>query len=286
VIYNNALENTRKIQFVREIYDSAKRLHPSLEELKNLYKYRDLIVQLVRRDLVSRYKRSVLGMLWTMLNPLGTMLIMTVVFSQVFNRVEYYPVYILTGIISWNFFAQTTRHCMDSMLWGSNLFSRIYMPRSSFILSSIGTGVVNYFISLVPLFLIMLITGIPLRWTALLLPLVLLPLILFSLGIGLLLSAYAVYFPDIAEMYSILLIAWMYLSPVIVPQEVLENVLNGWVLKLNPLYYFIANIRDVLYSGTLPSLQHMAAAILVSIVFLLVGWLIFTIKSDEFAYYV
>lgn len=269
----------------REIYDSAKRDHPAIEELKSLFRYKDLIFQLVRRDIISRYKRSFLGIAWTMLNPLGTMLVMTVVFSRVFSSVESYPAYILTGIITWNFFSQTTSHCMDSMLWGSGLFNKIYMPRSSFVVSSIGTGVVNYLFSLVPLLAILLITGIPLRWTALLLPLLLIPLIFFSLGVGLLLSAYTIYFPDISEMYPILLTAWMYLSPIIVPQDTLATILNGWLLRLNPLFYFIANIRDILYAGVLPPLNQVMMAVFISLATMIVGWLVFTKKSDEFAYH-
>jgi ABC-type polysaccharide/polyol phosphate export permease len=101
------------------IYDSAKRKHPAIEELLALIRYRDLIYHLVRRDIVARYKRSVLGIAWTMLNPLGTMVIMVVVFSQVFSATENYAGYVLTGIIVWTMFSQSTSMAMSSMVWGS-----------------------------------------------------------------------------------------------------------------------------------------------------------------------
>jgi ABC-type polysaccharide/polyol phosphate export permease len=269
----------------QEFYDSEKRGHPAIEEIKILLKYNDLIVQLVRRDLVSRYKRSVLGIAWTMLNPLGTMLVMTVVFSRVFGRVESYPAYVLSGLAIWNFFSQTTRHCMNSTLWGSGLFGKIFLPRTAFIISSIGTGVVNMTISMVPLFIIMLITHVNIRMTAIYFPLVVLLVATFSLGVGLLLSTYSVYFPDISEMYSIVLTAWMYLSPVIVPEDVLAKIANRWVLKINPLYYFIKIFRSILYDGQDLSPRLVIAAIAISIGIFILGWVVFTKESEKFSYH-
>ena len=276
-------KNTNQRQ---EFYDSEKRGHPAIEEFKTLLKYKDLIIQLVRRDLVSRYKRSALGIAWTMLNPLGTMLILTIVFSRVFGQVKSYPAYILTGLVVWNFFSQTTVHCMDSTLWGSDLFGKIFLPRTSFIVSSIGTGIVNILISLVPLFFIMLVTNVTIRLTALLFPVILLLIAIFSLGVGLLLSAYSVFFPDIAEMYTIILMAWMYLSPVIVPEDVLGKIANGLILKINPLYYFIKLFRSILYEGQLPPISLVIIATAISFTMFIIGWLVFTKKSDEFAYHV
>lgn len=269
----------------RKIYDSSNREHPALEEIKLLIKYRDLILQLVRRDLVSRYKRSVLGVAWTMLNPLGTMLVMTVVFSRVFGRVESYPVYVLTGLIAWNYFSQTTRHCMDSTLWGSSLFGKIFLPRTAFIVSSVGTGVVNLLISLIPLLIIMFVTKFQLHLSAIILPVPIIFIAAFSMGLGLLLSAYSVFFPDIAEMYSILLTAWMYLTPVIVPEDTLAGILNGWLLKLNPMYYMVKIFRLVLYDGQFPTLSMLLMAAGISVGTLLLGWFVFTKKADRFAYY-
>ena len=269
----------------REIYDSANRGHPALEELKILFKYRDLIFQLVRRDLVSRYKRSVLGVAWTMLNPLGTMLIMTVVFSRVFSSVESYPVYVLTGLIAWNFFSQTTNHCMDSTLWGSSMFGKIFLPRTAFIVSSIGTGVVNLLISLIPLLIIMFVTKFQLHLSAIILPVPIIFIAAFSMGVGLLLSAYSMFFPDIAEMYSILLTAWMYLTPVIIPEDTLAGILNGWLLKINPLYYMVKIFRLVLYDGQFPPSSMFLLAAGISGGMLLLGWFVYTKKADRFAYY-
>ena len=278
------MENKQNNQ--KEIYDSSKRVHPAWEELRGVLRYKDLIFQLIRRDLVSRYKRSVLGVAWTMLNPLGTMLILTIVFSRVFGQIESYPVFVLTGLIVWNFFSQTTQHCMSSTLWGSGLFKKIYLQRTSFIISSVGTGIVNLLISLVPLLIIMLFTGVPIQPSVIMLPIVILLLSIFSLGVGLLLSAYSVFFPDIAEMYTIILMAWMYLSPVIIPEETLAGIMNGLILKINPLYYLIKLFRLALYEGIFPPTSLLLLAAGISLAMLITGWLVYTKKSDKFAYYV
>jgi ABC-type polysaccharide/polyol phosphate export permease len=268
------------------IYDSSKHRNLAVEELKSVFRYRDLILQLIRRDVVTRYKRSALGILWTMLNPLGTMLILSVVFTQLFNMRGVYPAFIITNLIAWNFFSQTTAASLMAMLWGSSLFQKIYLPRSSFVVATIGTGLVNTLLALVPLIFIYLVTGVPLTASALLLPVTMLLLAAFSLGIGLILSTFVAFFPDIAEMYPILLTAWMYLTPIIYPEEILARVLGGWLLRLNPLFPVIRIFRLVIYDGKVPSVEEWGLAAGISLGTLLIGWIFFTQKSKSFAYHV
>ena len=182
------------------VYDSAQRGHLAIEELRGVHEYSDLIYQLVQRDIVTRYKRSFLGVAWTLLNPLGMMLVMTIVFSQLFHSVIGYPAYILSGLIAWTFFSQSTTSSLQQTIWGSTLLHRIYIPRTIFVIAAIGTGLVNLIFSFIPLVAIMFITAIPLQWSIVLLPIAILLLACFSLGIGLLLAAITMYFPDTAEM--------------------------------------------------------------------------------------
>jgi len=140
------------------IYDSSKQVSPALEELREIFRYRNLVSQMVRRDILTRYKRSVLGVAWTMLNPLGTAIILVLVFSNVFGiSSPGYPIYVLSGIIAWNFFSQTTNAAMVNLVWGGDLLRRIYIPRTIFAVSSVGTGLVNLCLSLVPLLLFVII---------------------------------------------------------------------------------------------------------------------------------
>jgi ABC-type polysaccharide/polyol phosphate export permease len=268
------------------IYDNSRHRSLALEELRSLLRYKDLIVQLIRRDIVTRYKRSVLGILWTMLNPLGTMVVLAIVFSRVFEMRGTYPAYILTNLIAWNFFAQTTSASLNAMLWGSTLFQRIYLPRTSFVVATIGTGIVNTLLAFIPLVVIFLASRVPLTVNVLLMPVALLLLAAFALGISLVLSTFVVFFPDIAEVYPILLSAWLYLSPIIIPEQILAKILNGWLLWLNPLFPILKVFRLVVYDGLLPTQTEWGLAALVSILTLIIGWVFFTRKSKAFAYHV
>lgn len=266
------------------IYDSAKRGSPALEELRGIIQYRDLIYQLVRRDIVTRYKRSVFGIAWTMLQPLGMMIIMTIVFSSLFQSIKGYPSYILSGLIAWTFFSQTTTATIHQVVWGGTLFRRIYLPHTSFAVSAIGTGVVNLVLSLIPLIMIMLATGRSLHVSVLFVPVAMLLLAAFALGIGLILSTLAIYFPDVAEMYQIVLVAWMYLTPIIYPEEILPAAYRFWITSLNPMYHMVYIFRRPLYDGLFPAWNELAIAGFIAMATLTVGWLFFSNKSDEFAY--
>lgn len=269
---------------VKPVYDSARLSSPALTELRELGNYRYLLGQLIRRDILTRYKRSFLGVAWTMLNPLGTMLVMTFVFSLLFKgAVQNYPVYVLSGLIGWNFFSQGTNAAMSGLVWGGSLMQRIYLPRTIFGVSAIGTALVNTLLSIVPLLLVILISGAKIYWTIAYLPVSILLLTGFSLGFGLILSALAVFFPDVSEMYQIILMAWMYLTPIIYPESIIPEQYLG-IYRLNPLNSMIKLFRLPVYEGRIPTIQELLPALLWSVGTLIVGWIFFTSKSDEYAY--
>jgi ABC-type polysaccharide/polyol phosphate export permease len=267
------------------IYDSAALISPAIDELHEALKYRELIVQLTRRDILTRYKRSVLGIAWTMLNPLGMMLVLTFAFSQIFRfeMERSYSIYVLSGLITWNFLSQTTTACMNSLVWGGGLFQRIYMPRSTFAISSMVTGTINWFFALVPLMAIMLFTEGAIPWTVLTVPLSMLLTFAFSLGVGLFLSAIGIYFPDVVEMYQIVLTAWMYITPVIYPENIIPPDLQ-WILKINPMYYLVKLFRLAVFDGRLPTLAELIPAVMIALGTLVLGWIFFTYRSKDFAY--
>jgi len=207
-----------------------------------------------------------------------------VVFSQVFHSVAGYPAYVLSGLVAWNFFAQATSAAMHQMMWGGSLFQRIYLPRSSFVVSAIVTGFVNLVLSLAPLLLIMLLVGLPIRASLIFLPIAMLLLAAFALGIGLLFSAWTIYFPDMAEMYQVALIAWMYLTPVLYPVAIIPETYRFWFFHLNPMYYLIEIFRRPVYEGMLPSWPLLAAGAGIALVTLAAGWIVFSLRADEFTY--
>jgi ABC-type polysaccharide/polyol phosphate export permease len=265
------------------VYDSAKRRVAAIDELVQLFAYHNLVVQMTRRDIVSRYKRSLLGVAWTMLNPLGISLILTVVFSQVFGATGGYAAYVLSGLVAWNFFSQTSNGTIWGMIWGGNLMKRIYIPRMVFAVSALGTGLVNLGLALIPTIVIMMLIGVPVKSTILFLPVPVLFLAMFTLGMGLLVSAFGVFFADVAEIYQLALTAWMYLSPVIYKLDFLPPQWL-WIVRLNPMFYLINLFRAPLYDGRIPSLEEIAVCAAISTVTLLVGWMVFSLKVDELAY--
>jgi ABC-type polysaccharide/polyol phosphate export permease len=267
-----------------EIYDSARRGNSALEELRGVFQYRDLIFQLVRRDIVARYKRSVLGVAWTMLQPLGMMVVMTLVFSRLFHQIEGYPAYVLSGLIAWTFFSQTTTAAIHQMVWGGALLNRIYLPRTSFSISAIGTGLVNLAISIIPLVVIVLVLRLPLTVNILFIPISMLLLASFALGVGLLLSTLAVNFPDVSEMYQIILMAWMYFTPVIYPETMIPPEYQRWMFTLNPMYHLVKLFRAPIYEGRLPDPQSLLMGTVISLVTLVAGWIVFSRAADRFAY--
>jgi len=266
------------------IYDSSKHNNRPLLEIKEAWRYRDLVFFLVRRDITARYKRSVLGIAWTMLNPLGMMIVLSIVFSQVFRvTMENYSAYVLSGLIAWTFFSQTSANSISVMVWGGDLFQRIYIPRSIFAISTIITGLVNLVLSLVPLIVVMLVTKAPLTFALILVPIGMLMIALFSLGIGLLLSTIGIYFADIVEMYAIILTAWMYLTPIIYPLTILPEWVQSW-LQFNPMVHMVEFFRGFVFYGQVPSFDAWLICLAISVGTFLLGWIIFTEKSDEFAY--
>jgi len=283
-VLNNCKDRCMEVSEKATIYDSAKRGSPALDEIRGIFQYRDLIYQLVRRDIVTRYKRSVLGIAWTMLQPLGMMLVMTLVFSSLFQSIKGYPTYILSGLIAWTFFSQTTTAAIHQIVWGGTLLHRIYLPRTSFAVSAIGTGVINLAFSLVPLIAIMLITGRPIQWSVVFVPIAMFLLAAFALGIGLILSTLAIYFPDVTEMYQIILLAWMYVTPIIFPEEILPLSYRFWLTNLNPMYHLIRIFRIPLYEGILPGWNEILIAGGIALATLTIGWLFFAKKADEFTY--
>ncbi len=267
----------------KPIYDSEMRRKPEINEVRELARYWHLVIQLTRRDIVTRYKRSFLGIAWTMLNPLGTTVILAFVFSQVFGARGPYAVYVLSGLLPWTFFAQSTSACMVGLIAGGSLIRKIYLPRTVFSISAILTALINLGLSLVPLLIVMLLYGLSPQPSLLFLPLSTLCLAMFALGIGLILSSIAIYFPDVREMYQIILTAWLYLSPVIYTEDFLPPK-YVWVVHLNPMYYLIKIFRTPIYDGIIPAPQEIFLSLAIALLTLMLGWILFTRKAEEFAY--
>lgn len=265
-------------------YDSASRKPAMLEELVELVRYRNLLGQLIANHIKTRYRRSVLGVLWTLLNPLLTMIVMTIAFSNLFHAsLKNYPVYLLSGLLFWNFFSQSVTSSMHSMVWGSGLLKRVYVPRTIFAVAAIGNCLVTLGLGLIPLVMIMLIMGHPFTPALLFLPVAIIIMAMFVLGIALLISSLAVFFTDIVDMFQVVLMAWMYLTPIIYPIAILPESYQRY-LYLNPAFGLLSLFRDPIYLGQIPDPGLILVTTFFGVLTLVFGWWFFTRKADEFAY--
>ena len=251
-------------------------------ELRDIAASAHLLRNLVHRDITIRYKRSVLGFLWTMLHPLLLALILMMVFSTVFRfAVPRYELYVLAALLPWNFFQQTTVGSMAALAWNGALMKRVRVPKSIFTLSTVLAGLVNLALAYLPLIAIMLIRGAPITPAFAFLPVSLLILALFTYGVSLLLSALAVYFVDVREMYNVALTALMYFTPIIYPIEVVPERFRPF-FALNPLMYFIEIVRAPVHEGALPSTHALTVSGISAVVAIVAGWTVFRRLSRGF----
>jgi len=257
-----------------------------LSDLRELWDYRGLLRDLVARDLKVRYKRSVLGVVWTMLNPLLLMAILAFVFSHVLKvTVEHFAIFLLSALVLWNFFAQATQWSTACFLGYSSLIKKIYVPRSIFVLATVLAGTVNLLISLVPLALIMLVMGHPFTAALGFLPVPIVLTTIFALGVSLALAPLSVMFADIVPIYQVVVTAWMYLTPIIYPLTALPDEYRP-IFVLNPMTHLVEAFRTPIYQGAIPSGHVLITSTVAAFGTLVIGWLIFERFDDRVAYYV
>jgi len=273
-----------------------------LNSYKVFKNYLYLLQQLVIRDFKVKYKRSVLGVLWSVLNPLFTMLIMYVVFSSFFKvkdaSISNFAVYLLAGIVLFNFFSEATSLSLGAVVGNFNLLTKVYMPKYIFPLSKVLSSAVNFVFSLIAMYLIVILQvifgALPkfTWWTNLLLPYDLICMLIFCIGLGLALSALTVFFRDMFYIWGVVLTAWMYLTPIMYPMDMIENSKQPWVpyliplMKSNPLYQFINFARVILLQGAVPTFGQFMFVLAWALIMLLVGILFFRSKQDKFVYYI
>jgi ABC-type polysaccharide/polyol phosphate export permease len=251
-------------------------------ELHDLVRNSSLLYELVHRDLTVRYKRSLLGFLWTMLHPLLLMLIFLVVFSHLFRfETPHYETYFLSAYVAWNFFSQTLLNSMMGIAWNGPLMKRVRVPPSIFTIASTVSGLVNLGLSLVVLFGIMLFVGVPVTPSMAFLPVALLIVGVFTLGVSLALTAISVFFGDVGEMVQAGMPALMYLTPVIYPVTIVPDRYR-WFIKLNPLTYIVEIVRDPVYYGIIPTPATLSLSIIFAVGALVIGWLVFRYAAPRF----
>lgn len=250
--------------------------------LNGVKHYSFLLGQLVSRDFKTRYKRSVFGVIWSMLNPLLMMLVQYVIFSHLFgSQIENFAVYLLIGTVTFNFFSEATQMALGSIIQSASLITKVYIPTCIFPISKVLSAGINLGFSTLALYAIIFIMRVPLSFTHLLIPVLFIMVALFSLGIGLVLASVTVYFRDMQFIYNVVIIVWTYMTPLfysetIIPQEYIS------LYRLNPMYHYVTFFRTLVLERCVPSLEEFAWCAGYAILFAVIGWLVYKSTKKNF----
>jgi len=260
--------------------------------LGELFRFRQLIALLVVRELKVRYKRSVFGLLWTMLNPLLLMVVYAIVFTTIMPAAQHnFAIFLLSGLLPWLFFATAVLQGLTSILTNQELIRKVRLPQAVFPLSVVGSNLVNFALSLVPLFVMMAALKQPFTPALLFLPVAMLLLTVFTSGVTLLFSTFTVFFRDVRHLAEVALQMLMYLTPVLYDLRILGEHHEWWFrgfrlfLRLNPLSYLVPLVRDPVYFGRLPPLAMLGGATAWALVALAAGFAIFQRLAPRHIHY-
>ncbi|MBN1640437.1 MAG: ABC transporter permease [Anaerolineae bacterium] len=265
--------------------------------LLELYRFRDLLRNLVARDLKVRYKNSLLGVLWSWLNPLFMMTVYTIVFKvmqpagQDGIPAAKFPAFILCALLPWNFFSSTVVQSVNVIIDNANLVKKVYFPREILPLSVVLSNLVNFGISLMVLFPMLLLFRVDLTPWALMLPFVILLQVCFVTGIVLLLSTLNVFYRDTKQVIDVAMMAWFFVTPVFYPMDILPSSreilgitldIRRWTRILNPMASLVAAYRDVLFYGRRVGWDFLARTAVTAVVILAIGYYVFYKYSRRF----
>jgi ABC-type polysaccharide/polyol phosphate export permease len=254
-----------------------------LVSLAEFVRYRELIKNLVARDLKVRYRNSVLGFIWCLLNPLLMMAVFTFVFTVLLrNNIPNYPVFILIGILAWNFHSTAITGAINSITENAPLVMKVYFPREILPVAAVLSNAVNFVLALIALFAMILAFHVHLSATILFLPIILIIQIVFCSGLALTLAALTVFYRDVANIMETLLLAWFFLTPIVWRMEDLFPSYGRIMYIINPLASIVSAYRSVLYSGGMPGLDFLGRTFVTSTLLLVVGYIYFRRASRHF----
>ena len=258
----------------------------------NIKRYSFLMKQLIIRDFKVKYKRSVLRVLWSILYPVLMMAVMALVFSHMFKfRMDgvNYLVYLMTGLVMFSYFSEASTNAMTSVVSNFALINKVYIPKYIFPISKVLFAGINFLLTLIPLFFLIIFTGsgdtrCVISFWYLLLPYVFFCLLLFTAGLGLIISTVSVFLRDMFYIYGIILTMWNYLTPIFWNITLIPESYQPF-FKLNPLYIYINSARTIILYGKCPEVSALVAMFLIGFITLVIGSIVFKKKQDKFIYY-
>ncbi len=255
--------------------------------LKTFYKYRDLIYELVSRDIKLKYRRSFLGYVWTILQPLLIMTVMSIVFSTILGKgIENYPVYLFSGRMLHEFMKSGTNSGMKSVTRNSSLIGKVYIPKYIFTFATVTSSMVDTILSIGALFIVMIATGAKFYWTLLLYPIVLVQIYIFVMGVGFFLAQLNVFFRDMEHIWGAVTTALFYLTPIMYDISRMSPRVQFVIKAFNPMYYYVAQARDVIYYGNIPGPRVFWGGWLIAFAALAIGVWSFQRSKDRFFLYI
>ena len=244
--------------------------------------YSFLLTELIKRDISGKYKDSTLGLFWSFLNPLLSMIVLTIVFSTFFGRtIENFPVYLLSGKLVFDLFANATTGAMDSIKGNSEIIKKIYVPKYMFAVGIVCSEFINFLISLIVLVAVMFATGAPFYMSLLYSPIPLFFLLVLTMGVGLILATATTFFTDIKYLYGVLIMLLSFMTPLFYPIEIIPEQFL-FFFKVNPLYAAVSSFRDIVLYGAFPQTKFLLYLIITSIIALVIGVYLFYRYQDEF----
>ncbi len=266
------------------VYDSAALVSPFIDEIKSLFSHWFLLRRMIYTNFKVRYKRSYLGVIWSLLNPLLNMIVFMVVFSQLFRfQIPHYPLYILSGNMIFTFFSSSTAEAMMQILYNATMIRRVYLPKTIYILAGIGINAINLILTFIPFLLIALIDHLQLSVQMMMIFPALLLLSCFVIGMSLIVATITPYLNDFSQIWGVIITLWTYLTPLFYPVDIIPERLLP-LYKLNPMYVYVTLFRDPILYQSISPLSLWMQGLGYSIAFLFFGWWLFTKNSNEFAY--
>ena len=251
--------------------------------LKELYDYREMLSNLVKKDLKVRYKGSVLGFLWTFLNPLLQLVVYTIVFSTIMKvDIDKFYIYLFIGLIPWLFFSTCIQAGSTSILMNKDLIKKIYFPRVILPISTVNSAFMNMFYSMIVVLLTILLSGLGISKYILLLPVVMMLQYILVLGMTCIFSALNVYFRDLEYILNIIMMMWFYLTPIVYSIDMIPDKYRG-IFFLNPMTSIIIFYREILYYKRMPSFSYFGGIFIYGIFMIIIGYFIFEKLQKNFA---
>jgi len=253
---------------------------------RDSYRYWELIWALALKELKIRYKRSVLGFMWALLNPALLMVVLTLVFSTIMRfNIPHYAIFLLSVLLPWTFFSQSLSYAVETIVNNGDLIKKVAVPKLVFPMAALVSNLINLLLSLIPLAILVPLLRHPFHWTWIYLPVPLLALAIFTLGMTFFFAVANVFYRDVSHILQIVLSAWFYLTPIIYPLDMIPARYH-WFFKLNPIIYVINGFRLAVYYGKLPQAQSILASFVCAFISLFIGYSIFRKYQDSFVFYV